>query len=603
MKKFEQKMKKIIAGAVIASMVLFYSLPAFAAGNIGPTGPQVPTGNIAPTGPQTATGALEPTGPQAATGAVEQSTSTAPVANLTNSEVNQSNYSTGPDSENQNTTNLDSESNINIENDANVDNDLNADLVTGQNNIGSNTMAGNVKTGEINGNVNVINALNSALGPDDTVGSQSINTSGMNGITLMPSDNRVNLQNAQTGANSENSNLVNDGQVINVLEVNDATANNNIDINADSGTNDISNNTKVGNLDTGDICIAANLINLLNIAPEIALSIDFWNLLGGFAGDITIDAANDTTGANSENTNSVDLDNSANVQITNNSTTDNNVGIDTNTGNNEVGSNTVVGDIVTGATAVKNTIVNVANIVAIPIFYIVNVFGEWTGGSLLGVDPSQVFVNEINDTTGYNSENTNDTDISNELNVTMENNADINNNLNIYANTGNNKIHNNTIAGDLRTGDIKVASNVINISNLIGKGAKEFALRIINIFGDWGDGKGGCIDNQCDKDEDEDEGDGMGGGGETPPVVTPPPVVVTPPSIIRSTGRAVLASTSQTLPVTGGNGVVDRTNALVKSAQTQNNSPMSYLYWILVMGGILSAWGTVEYLAYKKTRS
>jgi len=604
-------MKKIIAGIMILVFVSFYSLPAFAAGNIGPTGPQEPTGAIEPTGPQTQTGAIEPTGPQTPTGPQEIISNpiveTSGTENQT--EQNLSNNFTGSNSENLNDSNSSADANINLTNNAEADNDISANLVTGQNGIGSNTVVGNVSTGDINGNVCVINALNSSLGPDDSIGGQSINTSGMNGITLAPADTRLNLQNATTGENSENSNVFNGGQVIDFFEVNDAAANNSIEIDADTGNNEISNNTKVGELQTGDIAIAANLINLLNISPEIALSIDFWNLFGGLVGDITISEANDITGSDSENKNLVNLDGGEDISISNNSETNNNINLSANTGGNAIGSNTAIGDIKTGDSTIKNTLVNVANIITAPVFYLVNVFGTWTSGALLGIDPSMIFINEINNTTGTNSENSNLVTAENNADLSIENNALINNNLNIKANTGNNKISNNTVAGGLSTGDIKLASNVINISNLVGKGAKAFALRIINIFGNWcggGDGKGGGGDDNNgggESDGSDENGSGQGGGGfsENPSD--------TGSSLGGFIGNAKplakLASFEQSnvLPDAGGNLTTTQNNPVVKSmTTTTSRSAKEFIYWIAAASAVLILWGSIEYLAYRKMK-
>lgn len=593
MKHFYQRVEKIIAGAMIVFFVSFYSLPALAAGTTGPTGP---VGPIGPTGP---TGTIAPTGPVVLE--TQTSSTTDSSVNGTGTDINQSNSSTGANSENSNSTASGSETNVNVNNNANVQNNINLDMVTGGNDIGSNTVVGNITTGNINSNVNVINALNSVLGPNDTVGSQSVNTLGMNGITLTPSDTRLNLQNATTGYGSDNTNVFDGGKVVNVLEVNNANADNNITVNADSGDNNISNNTQVGELQTGDICISANLINLLNIAPEVALSIDFWNLMGGFAGDIVVNDNNSTTGVNSGNNNSIDLSNTSNVNIANNSNTNNDLSINTETGNNTLGSNTSVGDISTGDSKIKSTLVNVANLIATPVFYIVNVFGQWTGGSLLGVDSSNVFVNQINDTTGANSENSNQANIDNSTNVSLENNANINNELSINANTGNNKISNNTVIGNIKTGDISIAANVINISNLVGKGAKTFALRIINIFGGW---SGGCKDT-CNGDGKGGGGGETPGGGEViPPVVVPPIVLkdVMPVGKVVATNQIAEAkSPLRALPAAGMGNLSNNSSVILTQAKGRNLA--DYLIWIIAATTFLTAMGTVGYLSHKKVRS
>lgn len=68
---------------------------------------------------------------------------------------------TGPNSENINEANLDSNTQLSINNDADVNNKIDINANTGGNTISNNTAVGSIKTGAINVSANVINILNS----------------------------------------------------------------------------------------------------------------------------------------------------------------------------------------------------------------------------------------------------------------------------------------------------------------------------------------------------------------------------------------------------------------------------------------------------------
>jgi hypothetical protein len=295
------------------------------------------------------------------------------------------------------------------------------------------------------------------------------------------------LENSNTGPESFNSNDINNQDVIKVFYQNSADTDNTIDINANTGENILSSNTKAGDLTTGNIDLGINLLNISNVLmPNTLVSADIWNIVGPYSGDLIIpELANYNTGTDSNNQNLLNLENETDIDIVNNADLSNEIDITSNTGGNEIGSNTVVGDISTGDTSIKSALTNIANIAAMPVLYLINVFGEWTG-SLFGLDPSQVIVNEINDQTGYGSNNQNTTNLATDTEIDILNDADVNNRIKINANTGNNNINNSTVVGDINTGDIDIATNTVNILNSFSENVGKFALRIINIFGDWG---------------------------------------------------------------------------------------------------------------------
>lgn len=493
MKKFLQK---FISSAVVI-LFIFMTGPSqiLATGVTEPTGPQQPTGVVEPTGTQGNVGTIGETG-------VNSSWDDSTV--FTNS-------LTGPNSLNSATNNSASDNSINLENNSDINNNANITVDTGHNDIGSNTAAGSLTTGDANVGLNFINASNSVLNPNSTYASS--NVSGGNNLNLGNPLNRISFENFLTGPESENSNLIDINGTLAINEINNSDIDNEIFVDINTGENQIHSNTRIGDLITGDINACINLLNLSNIVdPLLTLSIDAWNIIGDVNGNITFE--NTATGPESTNTNELNRENCVYVTSSNNSSIINDMTVNTNTGNNTFEENTVLGNISTGVANVKESIVNIANVIASPVYYIFNVFGKFTGDLAgLGIDPNYVLINEL---TGPESENNNTINQDTHTTLAMENNSEINNNIRINANTGRNYIGNNTMVGDVETGSINIGLNLINLSNIVGEGARDFCIRIINIFGNWNcDDKD---DEPCDDEEPCDDDDIPGGGG----IVTPP---------------------------------------------------------------------------------
>jgi hypothetical protein len=117
--------------------------------------------------------------------------------------------------------------------------------------------------------------------------------------------------------------------------------------------------------------------------------------------------------------------------------------------------------------------------------YIVNVFGHFIGNILDAItapEGATIIVNEINDETGPGAEASNDVNNGQTADITQINNARANNNIVINANTGRNRIEDNTEVGKIKTGSIKILSNVTNIMNT---SIDKLTIGVINIFGNW----------------------------------------------------------------------------------------------------------------------
>jgi len=470
MNKMYMLLKSLFIYPIVVSLSL-YAIPLVKAedtttnpGNVGVVGPTLPVGPTGQTGP------TKPTGPQE----VVASEATTSSASATNS-------GTGASSQNTNNATSTATTDVAVENKATLNNSVGASLNTGKNNVAGNTAAGNVTTGTINGAVNVLNVANSNFAPGSSVGTQSIDGTKTGQVTLAPSTNRSDLGNSNslTGASSKNTNANSSSNAVNLVQVNQANATNQLAVDASTGNNTINHNTQVGDLQTGDINLVVNLVNMMNVnMPDVQMNVDVWSILAN--PDTTISVGNELTGANSENTNTTELNNQKNIQISQNANLNNDIGVNSSTGSNTVNQNTSAGAISTGSAKVNGSLVNIANATE-PTFYVVNVFGPWSG-ALQGIPSNSVVINHANDTTGVNSQNTNNTSNDYSINGSVQNSASANNKVMVNATTGGNTLSKNTELGSVKTGNVSVLANVVNILNSWDSRAKTFRLGIINIF-------------------------------------------------------------------------------------------------------------------------
>jgi len=478
--------------AFVTFSLVFISLLAspqvsLGAGPTLPVGPQVTPGPTVPVGPQDPVGVPEDVtvGPQVTPGPQAVSSTATPTPTPGSTSV--SNTDTGSNSSNSNGVSHDNSTTATGNNTATIHNSVTAAANTGANTESQNTKAGNLSTGDINGVVNVVNVGNSTFAPGSTVGTQSVNGGNSGQINLDPSTQRsalpsVSATNGTTGANSENSNQVSGNSVTHILQNNDATANNAIAIQANTGNNLIAQNTQAGDLKTGNVNLAINLVNLLNVTdPNLQLQLDLYSVDTTNPDAIIVVPSNSNTGAHSSNSNAVSSNDNRSVQVQQNADTSNVIAVQANTGNNTVSRNSQSGDVATGKVDVQGNVVNLANADEGE-FYIVNVFGDWDG-TLQGVPAGNYIINRIaNDNTGSGSDNSNSVAQNNDSTYTLNNNASANNAINVSADTGHNRLSENTKAGTITTGNVSVYANVINALNSFSSRVGTLKLGIINIF-------------------------------------------------------------------------------------------------------------------------
>jgi hypothetical protein len=247
--------------------------------------------------------------------------------------------------------------------------------------------------------------------------------------------------NGTTGFSSTNTNTwdITPGTSVTVDNASDVT--NTPDITVNNGNNSISDNTVVGDVMEGDITG-----NVSIMAAPGAGDID----LGSFTPDnVNLDFTNDTTGPNSDNENTVTLDDSNTWDITNSPVVDNEYTLNIDSGHNTIGDNTKVGDVTGGdinyTTTINNSAADNMGVIGMP--------------NLSGADVSANLGNNI---TGPNSSNLNAVTVDGSNTVDITNTQTTTNNATITANSGNNSVSDNTVVGDIHTGGINVGLNIAN---------------------------------------------------------------------------------------------------------------------------------------------
>lgn len=292
-----------------------------------------------------------------------------------------SNDTTGANSSNANTVNGTNVVHFITTNTADIGNDVNLFADTGKNSVTENTSLGDFMTGSIDMALNLVNLINLQL-PNLLLNLDIWSIFGdQTGDLVMPT-------NSNTGSNSSNTNTVNTTNVANLGITQNADIANNFDIATNTGGNQLDSNSVVGNVETGSVNVKGGVTNIANSGQPILYLI---NVMGKWLGEAIMpgvgvmvsELGNVDTGANSDNSNTVNQVNVADTTLNQNANVGNNIKMDLNTGNNTVARNTKVGNIQTGSIDVMANIVNFVNSFGGNLsnfsLGIVNIFGNWFG--------------------------------------------------------------------------------------------------------------------------------------------------------------------------------------------------------------------------------
>lgn len=526
-------------------------------GPANPLGPTTPVGPQSPVGPQGQTGPIgsqlpttssanqstdqtvssNPSG-QNSTGHNSSPSSTPSTQSTTSTATNENtdqplpaahilapvtstatNSDTGSQSDNQSSVTENSQTAVTEKNRSNIQNNISAQIDTGQNITNSNTGSGGIEAGQINGSVNVINSAGSQVkAAAGGITQQNIGNSTQDIIIGDPTSSDVtplsaivlgslsgggSASNTTTGQNSVNLASVERVGQTTIRVSNDAKIDNNIKLAANTGDNQASMNTGIGNIVTGSIGAAVNIINFLNtyLATDY-LGLAFLNVVGALAGDIIIPSdtivSNSSTGAGSGNNASISKNNQLTLAKESDLKVTNNVDVNATTGNNQADGNTLGGSVTSGQTDVDIQSATITGEIPADslLLVVVNELGDgqWTG-QVIGAESENVIVLvqkaepatliASNANTGAQSENTTTVNENTSTTITESSTSQVNNNITVDASTGNNQANYNTGGGNIKTGNINVAANMVNLVNTSGKTFKKVVIAMINVFGKW----------------------------------------------------------------------------------------------------------------------
>ena len=434
-------------------------------------------------------------------------------------------------------------------NESETENIINADINSGRNQSNNNSGHGFILSGEANLGLDMITLANTNIFGSQTIQSEALNVfedySGnvtfAQGVSPELSEVFASASNENTGAGSTNNASVEVDYDVEIYNKNIALLENEVELNVVSGENNANGNTGHGTVVSNDVNVAFNMVNFLNTNVT---SSNWWfsslNVFGDWNGDIVLpqmiaqgnnltinsESENEETGANSENNSSAETTNSFDVGNNNEAEITNNVKLNAQTGDNKTSFNTGTGSGEFGETDAETNTINLANINVTGDSWwlvIVNTFGSREGATIGSpsnmvvkasknttiLSPANSGIEARNSSTGPDSDNNASVEINHSTNIENDNEATINNDIVINAITGENETKHNTGHGHVDTGDVKAASNLINIANsniTVG----NWLLAVVNVFGDW---KGNIRFPDGMSGDSSDNGETSGDGG------------------------------------------------------------------------------------------
>ena len=488
------------------------------------------------TGSQTYDGSLgDPqiiTGEAGATGAIvntgNSNYATSPLGYGSGPSVSLTSEGNGADSENTGVLIVDDTSTTDQTNTAGADNSLELSSNSGENSASRNVGETSIDTGDADTSGTIVNALNTNVDGvavaefnvlDDQVGDlildyEAFCIAGCSAWT-------IDVTNADSGADSENTGTVDLTLNDETTQTNDAILNNELILSANTGDNITNDNTGGDSaITTGDANVSGNVINFVNnnlagnviygvvnifgdLVGDIILPESLLAQLGYYGSGVDVNIDNSGNGTESTNTGTVDLTQTDNFTQINDATILNNLTLDGTTGGNSTSDNTGGNNsITTGDVDIDATVVNIANTNVIGGTWwivLINEAGNWFG-KILGAPSGQDYfgsegtqfavgvdgtVNITNEGNGSGSTNTGTVtaDITNT--TTQTNTAEITNNIDLSANTGGNSASRNTGGkSEIETGDANIMLNVLNfVNNNFAGGNVVFT--VVNVFGTW----------------------------------------------------------------------------------------------------------------------
>lgn len=399
-----------------------------------------------------------------------------------------------------------------------IDNNDQEGIVTGVNDTSQNSGNGTIDSGEANISAGSLNTVGSNI--TGSLASGTVGTGTIQGdiyLDGLAQQGLIGTSNSLTGANSQNGA---EADILNQLFIdgnNTVFLTNNVPLNINTGDNTANYNTGNADIQSGNVNLSLNLINLLSSFLEGDVDLAVLDVYGDYTGDIivpesnnsalgginnvlgkvfVIDNSNRVTGANSQNQAETEIANELAINVDNDYSIANNVPITVDTGGNEAGYNTGDSTVTSGNINIGGSEAGILNVIFDGeswYLVLVNVLGDWMGSLAEGLTNSaedqtplqiQEKVAAENESTGANSENEAAIEIQNELETNLSNNVGITNNYDVNVNTGNNQANYNTGNANIASGNVNILANFVNFLGSKIK-AQNIYVFIANIFGNW----------------------------------------------------------------------------------------------------------------------
>lgn len=373
------------------------------------------------------------------------------------------------------TTNTDTVNQTNI---TEITNTLKQTASTGSNSASLNTGNTSISTGNANVSGTIITSINTNI--------NSLSVAEFNVDDTQKGDLILDIK--EGCKECEKKEVVNTS----TFQNNEAAIENNLILSADSGNN-LSEKNIAGDsaIQTGNANVSASALTLANNNISGNVIYGSVNIYGDLIGDIVMPEA--LLNSCLECIKEASLDGNMLVQQSNTAVIENNLVVSSITGENEVKENSG-GDAAIISGDVSNTVqvVNIANANITSEkenwwMVIVNNAGSWIGkilgakegDTMFGSSGSQFNASQQGEVSATSS-------AEKAFDTIQTNDVSIINNFEISANTGKNKVSENSGGSvGIETGDAKTITNIINFVNNNIAGGKKLVVAVVNIFGNW----------------------------------------------------------------------------------------------------------------------
>ncbi len=384
---------------------------------------------------------------------------------------------------------------ISNKNDSNLDNELGISATSGDNYIDE-SGGGTIRTGDIGIVSMIINFVNTNFIGSGKEFLINVYNKMTGSIDLSGYDDPSTSSGQGEGNETEGGFDPCDGPDCQLNIDNDSTStiNNLINIDVTTGSNVVATTTGGGVIETGDIDIVNDIINIANL--NVSGNDYFFavvNIFGEMDGDVILPAAKqseeDGGVATSVPEKIFEAEVSSEFVISNQNDAGlaNSLNINANTGDNETGGDSdsfiVTGDI--------ESQIKTLNLINYNIsgdswkFARINIFGTWEG-LINGLPEEYSYYEDADGITVYNKFL--DDPVLNEayaqLAIDSYNIASTTNEININASTGDNSILHHEEPSLIKTGYIKIKNSLLNFLNSNFSG-NNWEFSMINVFGDW----------------------------------------------------------------------------------------------------------------------